>query len=60
MPGTVVAGTVVGVTRGTAGAVVVVCNDTVCVDSVPLGQPIAVTIANRAVVEIPAAKIFEV
>ena len=48
-----------GVTRGTTG-VVVVCNDALCVDSVPLRQPIAATIANRAVVEMLAAKILEV
>ena len=57
--GTVMGGTGVGVTRGTTG-VVVVCNDALCAVSVPLGQPIAATIANSAVVEMPAAQIFEV
>lgn len=60
-------GTGLGATKGTTGttgitggAVVVVGDDALCAVSVPLGQPIAATNANIAVVEMPAVKTFEV
>jgi hypothetical protein len=61
VPGTVRGGAVVDTTTGTSGAVVVVvCNAALSADCVPLGQPIAATIANRAVVDTPATRTFEV
>ena len=59
VPGSLVSGTVAGVTIGTTGAVVV-ANDALWAVWVPLGQPIAATNANIAVADTPAEKIFAV
>jgi hypothetical protein len=48
----------VGVTAGTAGLIVEIGTVALCALPAPLGQPIAATNPNRAVVDTPATRIF--